>query len=438
LRSTGYFSSINRKEKISARVRTFLSGSGIFIFTVTALSFMLAPFTASAQNKSIHANSNEAIHFRPDSGLYSARDIRDVLAEGLRIKREPDSVRMRGDGPFFSIIPMAGYSLMSGLTGVLSSSTSFYTSDQKNRFSNILFNAYYSQYNQFWTIANSNIFIESRKLHLFGDWRFYNFPTHTYGLGNSTTFNDELEVKFYYIRFYQILYREITENIFAGLGYNLDYHWNIRSIPSSGAVYNQIMEFQDDDKSVSSGVSLNFQYDTRKNSVNPLNGTLLSLQFRQNLTWLGSDRDWESLILDFRQFIRLPSGSGNVLALWSYDNLTLNGEPPYFDLPSTGWDSYNNTGRGYVPGRYTGKNFLYAEAEYRMALSRNGLFGCVVFGNTESVFQKFSSSALKLIPGGGIGIRIKVNKNSGANLALDYGFGVDGSRGLFLNLGEVF
>lgn len=408
------------------------------LLAVLILAFNVSRSGLIAQQKSIHPNSNEAVHHKHDTTRAGQTDIRDIIREGLKLKGKPDSTRMKGEGPFFSVIPMVGYSLMSGLTGVLSASTSFYTSQDRNRFSNILFNAYYSQYNQFWTTINSNIFIEKRKLHLYGDWRYYNFPTNTFGLGSASTFADELKVQYYYIRFYQVLYREITENFFAGLGYNLDYHWNIRENPPSGPVYDQIMMLQDNNKSVSSGISFNMQFDTRKNSVNPLSGTLVSLQFRQNLAWLGSDRDWDSFILDIRKFVRLPASSGNVLAFWSYNNLTMAGEPPYFDLPSTGWDNYNNTGRGYVPGRYTGKNLLYGEMEYRMALTRNGLFGCVAFCNAETVFRKFTESGMKILPGAGMGLRIKVNKNSGANLAIDYGFGVDGSKGLFVNLGEVF
>ena len=36
------------------------------------------------------------------------------------------------------------------------------------------------------------------------------------------------------------------------------------------------------------------------------------------------------------------------------------------------------------------------------------------------------------------GIRIKLNKYSRTNIAIDYGFGLGGSQGLFVNLGEVF
>jgi len=81
--------------------------------------------------------------------------------------------------------------------------------------------------------------------------------------------------------------------------------------------------------------------------------------------------------------------------------------------------------------------FNYLESEYRFAITQNGLLGGVVFGNIEKVYKKWSDLHT-IIPGEGAGIRIKLNKYSSTNLAIDYGFGVGGSHGLFFNLGEVF
>ena len=44
----------------------------------------------------------------------------------------------------------------------------------------------------------------------------------------------------------------------------------------------------------------------------------------------------------------------------------------------------------------------------------------------------------KVAPAVGGGLRLNLNKASRTNLAIDYGFGIDGSRGLALNLSEVF
>ena len=77
------------------------------------------------------------------------------------------------------------------------------------------------------------------------------------------------------------------------------------------------------------------------------------------------------------------------------------------------------------------------EAEYRFGITENGFLGGVIFGNVQSVANpdgKFSN----FIPACGVGLRIKYNKKSNTSMAFDYAIGKDGSRGFFLNLGEVF
>ena len=374
---------------------------------------------------------------KKDSTLSEKKDIIDILQGGFKTHLHKDTVSEKGKKSFFSILPVVGYSLQSGLTGAIVTNTSFYTDESRSRFSNLLVNGYYSQFHQYWFTANSNIFFEKSKLHLFGDTRYYNFPTETFGVGSNSSLNDALDINYSYLRFSQIVFRELAPNIFAGAGYNLDYHWNIATDTITGKALSDFNTFQKGNRSVSSGISLNLMFDNRRNSVNPEAGSYANLQYRPNLKLLGSDTNWSSLLIDLRHYIKFPASSKNVLAFWNYYNFTLNGTPPYLDMPSVGWDSYSNTGRGYVPGRYTGRNFMYLESEYRFAITRNGLVGGVVFGNAETIYQKWAYTH-SIIPGGGIGIRIKMNKFSNTNLGIDYGFGVGGSHGLFFNLGEVF
>jgi len=106
---------------------------------------------------------------------------------------------------------------------------------------------------------------------------------------------------------------------------------------------------------------------------------------------------------------------------------------------------YGNTGRGFIQGRFRGKNFVYAEAEYRFGITRNRLLGGVVFTNAQSVTELsvmrgrvIDGTFEKIAPALGGGLRLSLNKSSRTNLAVDYAFGFDGSHGLALNLGEVF
>ncbi|MBL4676481.1 MAG: hypothetical protein JKY70_09805, partial [Mucilaginibacter sp.] len=114
------------------------------------------------------------------------------------------------------------------------------------------------------------------------------------------------------------------------------------------------------------------------------------------------------------------------------------GKPPYLDLPANTWDQYNGTGRGYIQGRFRGAQMVYGEAEYRFGLTRNGLLGGVVFGNAESFSAAPGSALQKVQPGYGVGLRLKLNKVSKTNIAVDYGFGSQGSKGIFVTVGEIF
>jgi hypothetical protein len=373
-----------------------------------------------------------------DSTKVQQKDIKDVFQDLFNKQFSRDTSTLKGNGPFISIIPAVGYSMHTGITGVIATNTTFYTDNERKKLSRIMINGYYSQFHQYWFTGISNIFLEKQKLHFFGDTRYYKFPTQTYGLGSNSSPSDPLQIDYSYFRFYQVLFREIASNLYIGMGYNLDYHWNIKIDSVKGSELDQFVKYQNGPNSVSSGVSLNFLYDDRKNAVNPQNGTFANVQLRPNLAFLGSDINWQSLLIEIRHYIKVPAFSNNILALWSYNDITISGAPPYLDMPSIGWDDYSSTGRGYAPGRYTGINLIYFESEYRFSLTRNGLLGGVIFGNVESISESSGERTHSIVPGGGLGLRIKIKKASNTNLAIDYGFGIKGSRGFFFNMGEVF
>jgi outer membrane protein assembly factor BamA len=273
-----------------------------------------------------------------------------------------------------------------------------------------------------------------------GDWRYYKYPEYTYGLGGHTKealTSDQLNYS--NIIIHEAVLRHINNSAFyAGLAYNLDYHWDISESGLPNGEASDFKKYGLTKNSVSSGISVNALYDTRKNSINPTEAMYGSIAFCPNFTFLGSNHNYQSLIIDLRKYFKPFRHSDNVLAFWSYNWFTFNGNVPYLDLPSTGWDPYANMGRGYIQSRFRGKNLLYLEAEYRFGITRNGLFGGVVFANAQSVTDWPSNKFQTIYPAVGTGLRIKINKHSNTNLAIDYAMGLDGSRGIFINLGEVF
>ena len=339
---------------------------------------------------------------------------------------------------FVLVIPQVGYTLQTrGLVAVLVNTPFRRPRANMSSMTGMLS---YTQNKQVIFVANSAVWSADNKFHFTNDWRLMHYPQATYGLGMHTSTDTRVvNMDYSYLRFYQSLLRRLAPNLYGGVGYSLDLHWNIES-------YNAVREFTRisryangvQGRSVSSGPTVHLYYDSRRNAINPAGGLYVNATFRANMDWLGSDETYQSLLVETRKYIPLSPRTGSILALWSYNSLTLSGDPPFLDLPSTGWDTSGNLGRGFIQGRFRGKNLLYAEAEYRFPLTADRLLGGVIFTNAQTVSEQMDGQFDKVVPAVGGGLRIKMNKVSNTNLSVDYGFGLDGSHGLFFNLGEVF
>jgi hypothetical protein len=351
-----------------------------------------------------------------------------------------DSGSKKAGKLYTSVVPVVGYTLQTGFAGVYSTNFAFYTGENdKNNLSNVLASITYSQYHQIILPIQANIWTPGNKYNFITDWRFLQYPSFTYGLGGNTSSDAGYSIDYSYLRFHQYVLKNIGKDIYLGIGYDLDYFWDVEEVDPPPGKTTDFETYGLAGKVIASAVSLHFLSDSRRNPINPENGSYVSINFRPNFTFLGSDANWQSLLFDFRSYTRFPATTHNVLALWSYDWFTTGGgNPPYLLLPSTGWDAYSNTGRGYIQGRFRGKNMAYLESEYRFGITPNGLLGAVIFANAQSFTEPATGRYQYLIPGYGGGIRVALNKFSRTNLCLDYAWGQNGSGGFFVNLGEVF
>jgi outer membrane protein assembly factor BamA len=377
----------------------------------------------------------------PDSVTQSKQmDVVDVLKLVFKNKKKPNKPRKQNDnGPFITASPYPSYSLATGFAGVAPVNVSFYTNKKEKgnlSFFNNMFQ--YTQYKQTIAFSLSNLFLGHDKWELIGDWRYYHFPTYTYGLGSQTSLKNVDQIDYSHLRVYETVMHKVDKNVDLGIGYHLDYHWGIRDFAAQEGTVTDFVRYGLRKNSISSGLSLNFLYDSRNNVNKPVKGFYFNFQFRTNLKVLGSSNNWNSMTIDVRKYVPLPIHWDAGFAFWGYLWLTVSGKPPYLDLPSTGWDTYNNTGRGYAMGRFRGRNMVYLESEFRFALMKNGLLGGVVFGNLQTFSEWPKGNFSTIQPAVGAGLRIKLNKRTNTNSAVDYGFGSGGSRGFAFNLNEVF
>ncbi len=397
--------------------------------------------TVAAQtNPSPHDNSADTTKPKEGSKFRQERDLIDLVY--LVLHKNPDA-RLDSSGNkntrlYFTVAPIVEYTIATGFSPGIAGNVAFMTSvKQETNTSSFLGAIKYTQKKQFIIPIQSSVWTPGNKYNLLGDWRYLNYPQDTYGFGGYTTLDDKYIVSYQLLRLHELILRNIKKNLYLGAGYQLDYHWRISE---SGVKPGRITDFEKygfSKTSASSGIVLDLLYDSRKNSINPEGGSFYAnVQFNQNFTLLGSNTNWNSIMFDLRKYIKMPLHS--VLAFWFYSVFTLGGNPPYLDLPGTGSDTYNNTGRGYEQGRFIGKKMVDLEAELRFNISRNKLLGGVIFGNAESLSELASNKLEVISPAIGFGLRINFNKFSRTNLCIDYGFGTKGSKGFVGNLGEVF
>ncbi len=378
---------------------------------------------------------------KKDQKKYADVDLIDVGRHFLirRAKPRNDTGNIKTGKLHASVLPAVQYTLQTGFAVSAVSNIAFYTSNQPDaNISSVLMSVNYTQKKQFFVPIQGNFWTKGNKINILTDWHFEKFPQSTYGLGGHTTVADSYTIDYTYIRMYQTFLKTIAPDLYTGLGYNLDYYWNINEVDPPAGIVTDFERYGLSPRSIASGITLNLLYDTRRNSINPQPGYYANLVLRNNFSFLGSDANWQSLLIDARKYIHFPSASKNTLAFWTYDWFNISGKPPYLNLASTASDTYLNFGRGYIQGRFRGQNLLYLESEYRFGVTRNGLIGGVVFVNGQSFTEPVSKRFEVISPGYGMGVRFKLNKFSRTSIALDYGWGAHGSQGIFANLGEVF
>ena len=402
----------------------------VILFCLTGLSLSKHPAVISAQSAS--------------AGQSSQRDLGDIIAalldrnsddeeETQTTPEDTDNTRFLLF-PIFSSNPALGFS-----GGALATVTNYWGNPLTTRLSSTLLSATVTTKKQTLIVGRSDLYAPNNSWHLAGDWRFYDYLEQTHGLGSSSRSIPSANVDYTWYRLHQVVSRPVWHNLELGIGYHLDTHQGVALATDS--INNRTLITENNitlSNTTSSGVSLNLVFDQRDHPLNPTRGVFGKAAYTFYRTRLGSDHDWESVQLEGRAYQPLSVNRRQGVALWGLAWMTPSGYPPYFDLPSVGWDTYGRTARGYRSGRFRGRDWLYGEVEYRVGLTADDLFGAVSFLNASRLSDDATSHAQRWMPGAGIGLRIKLDKNRRSNLAIDYAWGRDGSSGLYFAVNEAF
>ena len=368
------------------------------------------------------------------------RDVFDLLNEYVFHRQvEYEIGGTRAIGLQWAVLPTLSYNPVYGLALGAMISGAGWRAVESFRFSQLSISGNVSTTGQIQAQLRGDVFSPSGNYLMKVDFRYLDTERSTWGLGPFAQDQQEYPMQFVLIRTYATVYRRAAGPVFVGFGYHYDL---FNDIVDQRAQQGEATPFTVYSGSAlthtnASGLSINVLGDTRDNLANPSSGYFLSGSFRNYFPGVGSDGNWQEMWIEMRAYPHLPSNSRNVLGFWLSGWLTF-GEAPYLNLPSNGWDTYGRSARGYLQGRIRGANQIYFETEYRRVLTRDGLWGGVAFLNATTTTEPESAIFGSLDLGGGAGLRLKFNKRSNANLAIDYGWGKHGSGGFFLGMSEVF
>ncbi len=338
-------------------------------------------------------------------------DLIEVLSKSLSISTKEKPQKRKGF--YFSIVPVT---TTAGGKRILVSSINIafrLGKEDSTNFSSIFFLPYTNFSDNIGFGLKLNLFTSKNIWNLPGEIRISKIGQFTYGLGSLSTEAQQTNLQYNNLRVYLNANRKLAGNYFAGMGFDYDNYYDIQST-SAGNNENQFEKYGIGTNSSTAALGINFNllYDNRKNSINPTDGWYAAFIYRVNP--LTTNAQWTSVYFDARRYFRLPSIKRKIMALSAF---------------------YWGTD-GYSVGRFRGKQMLYLEGEYRFDISKNGLWGGVLFLNAQSLSDS-DNNFTAINPAGGLGARIKFNKTSETNVTLDFGFGKD-SFGFYIGLGEFF
>jgi hypothetical protein len=288
----------------------------------------------------------------------------------------------------------------------------------------------------------SDIVLPGGDWNLVGLWVWNKFPSPTWGLGGNTPESAKTTIDYQLLRLYEVVNRRVANNFYLGVGYRLDYYFNVKDQSAGSGVPTEFTTYPYGTGSTSfnSSLAANILYDSRDSPIYATRGFYANLSYAFTPRFLGSNTTWQTGYLDVRHYLLL--GRRLVLGLWSYAWFNF-GEVPYLELPSIGSDPDARSGRGYIEGRHRGKALLYGEAEFRYTIWE--WLGAVLAFNAHSVSQLDANGVATdeprfqyWWPSVVVGARVLAMKATHSNVCIDFAFGKDGQKGVYFNFAEAF
>lgn len=391
-------------------------------------------------------------------------DVTDIIRE--LVDKPPRLKPQEGEGTLL-LLPVIGSNPATGFMVGVGGQYAFQI-PKSSQYSMLMGSLQLTTKKQFVFMLKNTIYTKHDRIFFNGDWRYLIFSQSTYGLGTNspeggildyqynlagleTSFDDLAQpMTFNFFRFHQTIGFRLVDKVYLGFGYHFDSYSKIvdeklrlnsgDTLITSHYAYNKKYGFNTNNYSIST-LNINFVIDKRDNIIQAHRGYFLSLNYRGGFEKIGNDRNSNLFQFEWRSFHGLSKRNpSHLIAIWVLSDIIEQGSVPYMILPASAYDQRGRSARGYTQGRFRGNNYFFSEIEYRFPISPcGGTLGGVLFANATSANNPEQSLKLfqSIKPSIGFGLRVKADKYTRTNFAIDFGFGHQ-SFGFYLAASETF
>ena len=299
--------------------------------------------------------------------------------------------------------------------------------DSATRTSNAELELSFTQNRQIVISTEYSLFTRADRFFVTGDASYNKFPENFWGIGNHTLNEAEELYDSRRIDFRTSVLRQLRPRFYLGPRYQLQRMYGIKAVAggllAAGTVPGAGGSFV-------SGLGYSVAYDLRDNVLNPQRGPYLAFSQTFFTPAFGSDHTFTRYDLDLRTYFQLPRKQ--LLALQA-TGLFNSGRPPFRMLALLGSETEM---RGYYRGRFRDRQYLAAQAEYRVPLFWR--LGAAAWGGYGQVAPNLHALDLwQLKPTYGLGLRFLIDRQENVNLRIDAAFG-QRTTGFYVSFGEAF
>ena len=301
--------------------------------------------------------------------------------------------------------------------------------DLKNRLSEVKAFTFYTLEKQYGIWLDHALYSDQNKWFLLGKARFQSFPLLYHGIGVNTPKEHIARIDGNFTYFKERILREIIPNLYTGLEFDIQ----ILNKVSYQNTTNFFVKPNGGNGSTNVGLGWGLIYNNIHNILNPRKGIFSEWGFISYSSYLGSDYQLSSYLIDNRFY--LPIKKNNVLAFQLQGQFS-NGNAPFNLLSLMGGESLM---RGYYLGRYRDNHMIASQIEYRiLPFSFSKRWGASMFFAAGEVFSSLDKFEINnLLPTAGAGLRFLLFPEKDIYTRLDFAFTEEGS-GVYFFIGEAF